>query len=95
MSSVNVGKVFRFAVVAVVTVRIKPPTLCLVSGGMLKFIIFILCELSRLWQRATLYTLEPFGLVVYKIEQTGKCDAFNILLLGGKKLHRIVGKPIQ
>ena len=95
MSSVNVGKVFRFAVVVVVVVEVKPPTLCLVSGGVFKFIIFILCELSRLWQRATLYTLEPFGFVVYEIEQTGKRDAFNILLLGGKKLQGIIGKPIQ
>ena len=95
MSSVNVGKVFRFAVVAVVTVRIKPPTLCLVSGGMLKFIIFILCELSRLWQRATFNALESFGLIVDEIKQTGKRDAFNILLLGGKKLQGIVCQPVQ
>ena len=81
--------------VVVVVVEVEPPTLGLVSGGMFKFIIFILCELSRLWQRATFYTLEPFGLVVYKIEQTGKRDALNILLLGGKKLQGIVGKPIQ
>ncbi len=95
MSSVIVRKILGLSVSVVVVVEVKPPTLCLVSGGMLKFIVFILCELSRLWQRATLYTLEPFGLIVYKIEQTGKRDAFNILLLGGKKLHRIVGKPIQ
>ena len=95
MSSVNVGKVFRFAVVVVVAVRIKPPTLCLVSGGVFKFIIFILCELSRLWQRATLHALEPFGLIVDEVKQTGERDAFNILLLGSEKLQGIVCQPVQ
>ena len=95
MSSVIVRKILGLSVSVVVVVEVKPPTLCLVSGGMLKFIIFILCELSRLWQRATFNALESFGLIVDEIKQTGKRDAFNILLLGGKKLHRIVGKPIQ
>ena len=94
MSSVIVRKILGLSVSVVVVVEVKPPTLCLVSGGMLKFIIFILCELSRLWQRATLYTLEPFGLVVYEVEQTSKRDAFNILLLGGEKLQGIIRQPV-